>query len=395
MRILHTSDWHLGKTLHNAPLLDDQAHALRAFVEVVRSARPDVVVIAGDLYDRAIAPVEAVELMDGVLSEVVLGLKVPVVGIAGNHDSGTRLHFGSRLLRAAGLHLAGLTARDAASVTLADEHGPVRFVALPYAEPDVVATVFEAPELKDHAAALGHQLAGVRASRAEGERTVLIAHAFVSGGLTSDSERPLAIGAVDSVPAGLFERFDYVALGHLHRPQGVGPGRIQYSGSLLKYSFSEEKHVKSVTMVELARDACTVERIPLAPRRDVRTVTGRFQELLDRPLEPPLRDAYLWIELEDRDVLPDEKARLERVYPNVLAVSHASARTAPADRPRIPEGRSPDELEMFEAFHAYMLDAPADDESKTIFIETLNRVRAAEREAPVAKAVKRGRKARS
>ena len=331
MRFLHSADWHLGRVHHGVSLLEDQAHLLREFIRLAADLRPDAILLAGDIYDRSVPPAEAVRLLDLVLTELVQGLRIPVVMIAGNHDGPDRLAFGASLLGGAGLSVRGVVDAQAQAVVLHDAHGAVAIHALPYAEPAVVRAALggtlrsdddsAAPVIDSHQAALAAQLRAARAAHPAGARSVVVAHAFVLGGSESESERPLSVGGSGAVSAALFDGFDYVALGHLHRPQQVGEARIQYSGSLLKYSFSEADHSKSVNLVELdANGACTVERIALTPRRDLRILSGSLDEILAAAENDPGRDDYVLARLTDTGALLDAMGKLRTAYPNALAI---------------------------------------------------------------------------
>ena len=291
MRFLHTSDWHLGRLFHRVHLTEDQAFVLDQFVDLARRERPDAVLISGDIYDRAVPPPEAVRLLDDTLSRLTLDLGIPTVVIAGNHDGPDRLAFGSRLLAGGGLHLFGLPGPAPEPIRLEDAHGPVFIHAVPYAEPPVVREAFGVETVHDHHAAMVACLDAVRSVHPEGARSVVLAHAFVAGGAGSESERPLSVGGAGTVEASAFAGFDYVALGHLHRPQSLARDRLVYAGSLLKYSFDEATHRKSVSLVEMdAAGACTVERIALTPRREVRRISGLHAELLAAAAEDPARE---------------------------------------------------------------------------------------------------------
>ncbi|MDX9886869.1 exonuclease SbcCD subunit D [Thauera sp.] len=321
MRFLHSADWHLGRVYHGVSLLEDQAHVLQQFVRVAADTRPDAVLLAGDIYDRSVPPAEAVRLLDLVLSELILELKIPVVMIAGNHDGPDRLAFGSGLLQRAGLTVRGPVELDAAPLVLRDAHGEVAVHALPYAEPALVRSACGDDTIADHHAALAAQTAAVRAAHVPGRRSVVVAHAFVQGGTESESERPLSVGGTGAVGAGVFDGFDYVALGHLHRPQAMAGGRIQYSGSLLKYSFAEADHAKSVNLVEMdAEGNCTVERIALVPRRDLRILEGELAALVAAAPADPARDDYVLARLTDHGALLDAMGKLRSAYPNALAI---------------------------------------------------------------------------
>lgn len=357
MRILHTSDWHLGRLFHRVHLTDDQAHVLEQFVELAREERPDAVLIAGDLYDRAVPPPEAVELLDDVLTRLTAELGIPTFAIAGNHDSAERVGFGARLLAQRELHIAG-TLGQAGVVTLKDAHGEVDFVSVPYAAPEVVRSAFGDETIRGHEAALRAQLAAIAAT-GSGRRRVAMAHAFVEGATTSESERPLTVGGTGSVDASVFEGFDYVALGHLHRPQQIAPG-VRYSGSLLPYSFSEVGYEKSVSLVELdANGVVQVREIELAPRRRVRVLEGLFEELL---AAAPSED-YLLVRLEDREPVLDAMARLRRRYPNTLLVERD--KLASASGRSLSPGQDPrrmDTLDLFARFYRDVVGAEGEEE---------------------------------
>lgn len=363
MRFLHTADWHLGRVYHGVSLLDDQAHVLRDFLRLAADIRPDAILIAGDVYDRSVPPADAVRLLDEVLTELVVGLGIPVVLIAGNHDGPDRLAFGASLLTRAGLTVRGPVEARVTPLTLSDAHGEVAIYPLPYAEPALVRNALGEEGLADHHAALGAQLQAIRAAHPAGRRSVVVAHAFVLGGSESESERPLSVGGSGAVGAELFAGFDYVALGHLHRPQSAGGEHIHYSGSLLKYSFAEAGHAKSVNLVEMdAAGNCTVERIALAPRRDLRIVEGTLADIVAGAATDPGRDDYLLARLTDSGALLDAMGKLRTAYPNALAIErplHAGdgPGRAAADHRRI---RVED---LFASFYAEIAGRPLEDEA--------------------------------
>ncbi len=318
MRILHTSDWHLGRLFHQVHLTDDQAHVLEQLHAMAKELKPDVIVVAGDLYDRAVPPAEAVELLDETLTRLILDLGIPTIAIAGNHDSAERVGFGNRMLAERGLHLAG-TVGDSRCVTLGDADGPVDFVPIPYASPDAVRSYLHQEELRGHQAALAAQVESARAAITPGRRSVAIAHAFVVGGAESGSERSLSVGGTGAVEASVFAGFDYVALGHLHRPQRVREERVRYSGSLLQYSFSEVDHDKSVSLIELdGAGAVSVETFPLVARRRLRIVEGTFDDIMRDAANDAAPQDYLLVRLTDRGLVMDAMPRLRSVYPHVL-----------------------------------------------------------------------------
>lgn len=370
MRILHTSDWHVGKLFEGHHLTDDQAHTLDDFVRLAAELRPDVVVIAGDLYDRAVPPPEAVELLDGVLRKLVLEHRLPTVAIAGNHDSAERVGFGSALLEAAGLLLAGDPIAPRA-LTLRDEFGDVDVVPLPFATPEALRSALRRDEVQSDvqgfAAAMARQVEAVTAPLRPGRRRVAVAHAFVKGGATSESERVLQVGGTGDVPAAVFDGFDYVALGHLHRPQQIDAQRrgaaLRYCGSLLPYSFGEIDHAKSVSLVTLGKPGeVGVETFGLRQRRGMRKLRGSMAELLAAGRDDPAREDWIWAELTDVGLVHDAMPRLRQVYPNAVQITRPSYEAATAETNRRDHRRA-DPLEIFADFweaigHPAAFDAP-------------------------------------
>lgn len=355
MRFLHTGDWHLGRYLHGASLLDDQAHVLQQFVALARSEAVDAVVIAGDVYDRSVPPADAVALLDEVLARLVIEARIPVIMIAGNHDGAERIAFGGRIFSGQGLHLRG-TLDDLSPILLQDEHGTVAFNALPYVEPAFARALPGGEAVDDHQSAMTHAVALLRRQHQRGHRKVLVGHAFVTGGGESESERPLSVGGSGNVSADTFEGFDYVALGHLHRPQNIGSSRIHYPGSLLKYSFNEAEHVKGVSLVEIGADGPPVVRsIPLNARRDLRIVTGTLADLLHSPDPAHSRDDYLCAQLTDEGPVLDPMARLREVYPNMMELQFTRSRTGRAAALAEGDHRRREPVDLFRAFYRDML----------------------------------------
>ncbi|MCB5909221.1 exonuclease SbcCD subunit D [Streptomyces pinistramenti] len=321
MRILHTSDWHLGRSFHRVSLLDAQRAYLDHLVTTVRDRAVDVVLVAGDVYDRAVPPLAAVELFDSALHRLA-DLGVPTVMISGNHDSARRLGVGSGLMEKAGIHLRTDPEHCATPVLLDDAHGPVAFYGLPYLEPALVRDTLGARRA-GHAEVLGAAMDRVRADlsdRPAGTRSVVLAHAFVTGGAVSDSERDLTVGGVASVPAAVFDGVHYAALGHLHGCQAL-TDRVRYSGSPLAYSFSEAAHRKSSWLVDLDVDGTVhAERIDCPVPRPLARIRGPLETLLD---DPDLgRHEAAWVEATLTDpVRPHEPmARLTERFPHTVSL---------------------------------------------------------------------------
>jgi exonuclease SbcD len=326
MRLLHTSDWHLGRSLHRCDLRDAHAAHLDHLVEVVREQRVDAVLVAGDVFDRAVPPVDAVALYDDALFRLRdAGARVVVT--SGNHDSASRLGVGARLVDAAGVHVRTRPQDCGLPVLLADEHGEVALYGLPYLEPEAIRTLLppdpggSAEVPRGHAGVLARAMACVRDDLSRrSARSVVLAHAWVTGGELSESERDIRVGGVGDVGASLFDGIDYTALGHLHGAQVLRPG-LRYSGSPLAFSFSEAAHVKGSWLVELdARGLGRVERVPAPVPRRLSSVTGALADLLVDPALTAQEDDWLSVVLTDAVRPEDPMARLRTRFPHVLVL---------------------------------------------------------------------------
>ncbi|TAA47769.1 exonuclease SbcCD subunit D [Corallincola spongiicola] len=323
MKFIHTSDWHLGRQFHNASLLEDQRHILQQIVDIAEREHVDAVIVAGDIYDRSVPPANAVALLDEVLDKLCHELQLPVLMISGNHDSAQRLRFAANQLRQSGLHIMGDLGLLTTPVLLhSATAGTVQFFGLPYCDPEQVRDAFNdeaSAQLKTHDQAMAYLMAQLDAARDKQLPSVVIAHCFVAGGTGCESERPLSIGGAEQVSASHFSAFNYTALGHLHGPQKQGAEHIRYSGSPLKYSFSEQNQNKSISLVSIDEaGAAHVELIPLQPLRDMRIIEGELNVLIAQGKTDPHSDDYLMVRLTDTHAILDPMGKLRAVYPNVL-----------------------------------------------------------------------------
>lgn len=321
MRILHTSDWHLGRSFHGLSLLEDQAKILKDIIEIIKERKVEVLLIAGDIYDRAVPPTEAVALLNSTLEKVVLELHIPVILIAGNHDNPERLNFGQALFAQNGLYIYSNAEKDVNPVVLEDEYGPVYFAPLTYCEP-LSATELSGTKVRTHEEALKWQIEDILTKIPKDARKVAISHSFVTGAEpTPDSERPLAIGGSTTVSLDSFKPFNYTALGHLHAAQKCAEN-IRYCGSLMKYSFAESTQKKTVQLVDLDKEGnITVEAIPLIPSHDLVCLKGTFDELLSHNPKD-YENTYMQLTLTDRSPILDAKHKLEAVFPHILELSY-------------------------------------------------------------------------
>lgn len=321
MKFLHTADLHIGKKIFELSLLEDQKYILNQIFGIAVKEQVDALLIAGDVYDRAVPSTEAVSLLDDFLTRLIEA-GIPVILISGNHDSPERVAFADRILEKRGLYIAGNYCEPLKTVTMEDTHGPVTFVCMPFVKPAVTGN-------DSMAQAVEQMLSSLPAREETNHRYVLLTHFFVTGERgempeLSDSESDVNVGGLYSVPAGLFRGFDYVALGHIHRPQHIGTGNVYYAGAPLKYSFSEALNEKSVNLVELgAPGEVKVRRVMLKPLHQMRCVKGKLQELMEKEVLELLGDAredYVQATLTDTEELIDPIGTLRSVYPNVLQI---------------------------------------------------------------------------
>lgn len=322
MRIVHTSDWHLGKRLYEASLLDEQVHALEQVFEVCRGERADALIVAGDLYEKAVPPVDAVRALDDFLERVARDLGIPVVLISGNHDSPDRLGFGSAVLARGGVHSRTSFSRRADPVVIERGKRRLHVYCLPFLEPEVARAGLRDESLVDHDGAVRAALATMAQDRAErgAADAVLVGHLFASGGRESpESERPLLWGAHVSPATLAAGQWSYVALGHLHQAQMVGDlPSVRYSGSPCKHSFGESEHEKSVTVVDIVLGRAAVRVVPLAPRRDLVRLEGRFEELLTSARFAGAEGAYVHAIYTDERPIVEPATRLRARFPHLL-----------------------------------------------------------------------------
>lgn len=384
MKLIHTGDWHLGKLVNQISMLEDQNYLLEQFAALIEREKPDAVLIAGDLYDRALPPAEAVELMDRTLTKLVDELQTPVLAVAGNHDSPDRIDFGRRLFCDRRLYIEGRIHLPLSPVLLTDDDGAVACYLLPYAHPSEVRTLLGDETIKTHEDAFRALMETIPAAVA-GERRVLVTHGYFQGGEpveTSESERPLAIGGSDLVSAGLLEGFQYVALGHLHGPQRVTK-RAYYAGSLLKYSFSEARQAKSVTVVEMdAAGAVQVRREALKPWRDMRCIKGELKALLDPAVYGGTNTAdYLSVTLTDEGEILDPIGQLRAVYPHVMAVAREQRELNPLySTVALGEVRTLPVETLFQGFYEEMTGVSFSAERSAVLAKALEALAARERE---------------
>ena len=325
MKLFHLSDLHIGKRVNEVSMLEDQKEILLQILRIVDEEQADALLIAGDVYDKSVPSAEAVTLFDDFLC-CLAQRKLPVLIISGNHDSPERLAFGNRLLEQGGIHISPVYNGTVRSVTLTDDQGDVVFWLLPFVKPAHVKRFYPDSGIESYTD--GCRVAIENMNVDFTKRNVLLVHQFVTGAATCESEE-ISVGGTDNVDASIFDGFDYVALGHIHGPQNVGSSRIRYCGTPLKYSFSEERHHKSVTVVNLgSKGDLQLQLRPLVPVRDLRSIRGTFAELTDKSFySGTSTEDYLHIILTDEEDVPEAVGRLRLVYPNMMKLSYDNTRT--------------------------------------------------------------------
>jgi exonuclease SbcD len=360
MRLLHTSDWHIGRSLHGTDLLAEQESVLGGLAAVVTSEQVDVVVIAGDVYDRAVPSADATGVLDRVLSRL-RAAGAAVVLTPGNHDSARRLGFASGLLAASGVHVRASTPALDEPVLLADEHGEVAVYGLPFLEPEVARHELGLDDGRSHEAVLTAAMDRVRADLflRPGARSVLLAHAFVGGGVASESERDICVGGVDLVPASVFDGVDYVALGHLHRPQTLSP-RMRYSGSPMSYSFGEAGQEKLVWLVDLdASGLAGVRAVPLPVPRPLTVLTGELADLLADPAHAAAEEHFVSARLTDAARPADPMRQLQARFPHCVHLEWTGSGALADGRSYQERMRGRSELDIAGEFVAHVRGVPA------------------------------------
>ncbi|MGG7079214.1 exonuclease SbcCD subunit D [Clostridium sardiniense] len=392
MKIIHTSDWHIGKIVNEFSMLEDQKYILDELIKLVDKERPDVLIIAGDIYDRSIPPVDGVELLNNILSKLVMEKGINVLAISGNHDSGERVCFASNILEKQGLYIVGRDEELYRKIEIDDEEGKVNFYLIPYKDPSVIKKLLDNSEIRNHNDAMKAIVEKINENLDKSERNVLVAHGYVTmyredakesdedkyeaANLeVSESERPLSIGGTDLIDCNIFNDFDYVALGHLHGRQKIGREEVRYSGSLLKYSFSEVNQKKGVTIFDIDKDKnVTLDLRELKPLRDLRIIKGDIDELIEvgRDVVDGKED-YIQAILLDEGELINPIEKLRAVYPNVMLITREKKREYDENSTSAKKGyKSKSEKDLFEEFYNALSDGEFTEEKSKIIDETIN-----------------------
>lgn len=360
MKFLHLSDLHIGKRVNEFSMLEDQEYILTKIINIIDDEKPDAVVVAGDVYDKSVPSAEAVQLFDDFLCRLAQR-KLQVFVISGNHDSAERMAFGGRLMDISGVHMSPVYNGKVEAISLDDEFGKVNFFMLPFVKPANVRRFFEDAQIESYTDAIRVAVENMNVNA--DERNVIVTHQFVTGAEKCESEE-ISVGGSDNVDASVFDCFDYVALGHIHGPQNISSERVRYCGTPLKYSFSEAKHKKSVTVVEMGgKGSIEIRTIALEPKRDMREIKGTYAEitLKDNYINTNTDD-YMHITLTDEEDIPDAIGKLRVIYPNLMKLDYDNKRTRSSAKLDIIENieqRSP--LDLFAEFYEKQNNQPMTD----------------------------------
>ena len=382
MRIFHMGDWHIGKLVNGFYMTEDQEYILEELCKVIEEKNPDVLLIAGDLYDRSVPPVQAVELLNKYLRKIVKDLNTKIIAIAGNHDSNERIEFASSLLCDSGLYITGNLKRNIEKIVLEDEHGKINFYPIPYADVPVVRELFQDENIKNYDLAMAKIMEEINKNFNSDERNIAIAHGYITkisddnieALEESESEKPLSIGGTDYIDYRHFEKFNYTALGHLHGPQKVGSEKIRYSGSLMNYSFSEIKQRKGVTIVDIDKNGeIVVDFVDLKPRRDFRIKKGTLEALL-KDYKNENNEDYIKVILEDKGEILDPMAKLRAVYPNVMELAREEKLLKKSyNEVMAEEVKKKSKVDLFKSFFSDIVGEEVEDNEIEIMEKIINK----------------------
>ena len=385
MKVIHTSDWHIGKIVNEFSMIEDQKHILNELIKLIDEENAGVLMIAGDIYDRSIPPVEAVELLNETLSKLVIDRNVTVLAISGNHDSGERLSFDSKILEKQGLYIAGSDEEVYKKVVLNENDKNVNFYLVPYKDPALTKKLLNNKEIRNHNDAMIAVIDKIKEELNEEEENILIAHGYVTMNReeaidgnnhsyevadleTSESERPLSIGGTDLIDGNIFKDFDYVALGHLHGRQRIGSDNMRYSGSLLKYSFSEVKQKKSVPVLNIEDKNINIDLKDLKPIRDLRIIKGNIEDLIEegRNIEEGKED-YIQAILTDDGELMNPMEKLRAVYKNTMLITRERKKSVSEEKKSLKgEIRKKSKLDLFKDFYEAYGNSDYNDKKESV-----------------------------
>ncbi len=372
MKFIHLSDLHLGKRVNEISMIKDQEDILLKTLGIIDKEQPDCVIIAGDLYDKAIPTAEAVELCDYFLTALANRNLVTFI-ISGNHDSPERVAFGSKIMSTSKIYISPVYNGNISPITLEDEFGSVNFYLLPFLKPQHVRRFYGDEDISSYQLAMEKVVKNLNINVEE--RNVAISHQFFTGAQRSDSE-DISIGGSDNIDGTIFDDFDYVALGHLHKEQKVGQEKIRYCGTLLKYSFSEVNHEKGVMVVELgAKEELTIKKIPLTPLHDMKELKGEYNQLVSRDYYEQMNtNDYMHITLTDEEDVPEALGRLRTIYPNIMKLDYDNKRTREHKEISNETVIEKSPMDYLKTFYELQNNQPINEEQETFALEIMERL---------------------
>lgn len=374
MRFLHLADLHIGKRVNGFSMIEDQKFVFEQVYNVIENEKIDGIIMAGDIYDKPVPSAEAVKLFDEMLTRLV-SINLPIFVISGNHDSAERIGFGSDILSAAKVYMSRVYNGNLQKIELEDDYGKINVYLLPFIKPATVKNIYKEAEIKDYDDALEYVLSQKKID--ETKRNVIVSHQFVTGAMRSKSEE-VSVGGLDNVSVENYKAFDYVALGHIHRAQQMGRESARYAGTLLKYSFSEEKHNKSMTIVDLKEKGnIEIKEIPVKPLHDLKTIKGKFSEITSEEFYKELKkeDYYRAVLTDEEDIL-NAIGKLKSIYPNLMSMEYDNTRTrsySVVDNVETGEAKSP--LDYFEKFFEKQNGRKMSEKQRDYLLEILGEAR--------------------
>ncbi len=374
MRFLHLADLHIGKRVNGFSMIEDQKFVFEQVYNVIENEKIDGIIMAGDIYDKPVPSAEAVKLFDEMLTRLV-SINLPIFVISGNHDSAERIGFGSDILSAAKVYMSRVYNGNLQKIELEDDYGKINVYLLPFIKPATVKNIYKEAEIKDYDDALEYVLSQEKID--ETKRNVIVSHQFVTGAMRSESEE-VSVGGLDNVSVENYEAFDYVALGHIHRAQQMGRESARYAGTLLKYSFSEEKHNKSMTIVDLKEKGnIEIKEIPVKPLHDLKTIKGKFSKITSEEFYKELKkEDYDRAVLTDEDDILNAIGKLKSIYPNLMSMEYDNTRTrsySVVDNVETGETKSP--LDYFEEFFEKQNGRKMSEKQRNYLLEILGEAR--------------------
>ena len=374
MRFLHLADLHIGKRVNGFSMIEDQKFVFEQVYNVIENEKIDGIIMAGDIYDKPVPSAEAVKLFDEMLTRLV-SINLPIFVISGNHDSAERIGFGSDILSVAKVYMSRVYNGNLQKIELEDDYGKINVYLLPFIKPATVKNIYKEAEIKDYDDALEYVLSQEKID--ETKRNVIVSHQFVTSAMRSESEE-VSVGGLDNVSVENYKAFDYVALGHIHRAQQMGRESARYAGTLLKYSFSEEKHNKSMTIVDLKEKGnIEIKEIPVKPLHDLKTIKGKFSKITSEEFYKELKkEDYYRAVLTDEDDILNAIGKLKSIYPNLMSMEYDNTRTrsySVVDNVETGETKSP--LDYFEEFFEKQNGRKMSEKQRNYLLEILGEAR--------------------